>query len=415
MGLPGIFRRASWNLIDQLISSGTNAVLSIIIARSVDESTFGSFAVAFTVYGFLVGASQAVSTDPLAVRFASRPPDAFLGAASAAVGTAFTLGVVTGGICIGAGLAIGDTTGHALIALGVLLPALLTQDAWRFVFIAEGRPRSAAINDGVWAVTQIGAIVALLSVEINTVAPLVLAWGGAAAVAAVAGLRQARLRPRPRRTRGWLRENRDLSGYLLTEFATLQGCQQGAMLVIGVIASLEAIGALRGAQVLLGPANILQVAAFSFAVPELSRRASTLTERQWLQAALAVSAVVTVLGFAWGGLFLIAPDSVGRALLGDTWDETSAILWPLILGQLGGNLSHGAATALIAMDRAKVSLSLQVVFAPLTLVGGIGGVVLAGAEGAAWGFAAPFWLLLPFWWLKLRQQARGLVKAEQPE
>ena len=72
-------------------------------------------------------------------------------------------------------------------------------------------------------------------------------------------------------------------------------------------------------------------------------------------------------------------------------------------------------TALIAMDRAKVTLSLQAVFAPLTLVGGIGGVVIAGAEGAAWGFAAPFWILLPFWWLRLRQQARGLTMTSQPD
>jgi len=142
----------------------------------------------------------------------------------------------------------------------------------------------------------------------------------------------------------------------------------------------------------------------------MSRRREQFTERQWIRAAMAVSAVVTVLGFGWGALFLLAPDSVGRALLGDTWPGTSAILWPMILGQLGGNLAHGAA-ALIGMDRAKVSLSLQAVFAPLTFVGGIGGAFLAGAEGAAWGFAAPFWILLPFWWLRLHQQARRLDRA----
>ena len=46
-------------------------------------------------------------------------------------------------------------------------------------------------------------------------------------------------------------------------------------------------------------------------------------------------------------------------------------------------------------------------------VGGIGGVCLAGTgtgdEGAAGGFVAPFWILLPFWWLGLRRQARGLA------
>ena len=107
MGLPGILRRASWNLIDQMISSGTNAVLSIIIARSVDESTFGSFAVAFTVYGFLVGASQAVSTAPLGVRFASRPPDVSSTRRPRRSAPRSSSGPSAGGVCIGAGLAIG--------------------------------------------------------------------------------------------------------------------------------------------------------------------------------------------------------------------------------------------------------------------------------------------------------------------
>ena len=100
-----------------------------------------------------------------------------------------------------------------------------------------------------------------------------------------------------------------------------------------------------------------------------------------------------MLSFAWGMLFLLAPDAVGRALLGDTWEGTQAVLWPMILGQLGGNLAHGTAAALIGMDRAKVSLSLSAVFGPLTVVGGVIGVWLGGAVGAAWGFAAPFWLL----------------------
>jgi O-antigen/teichoic acid export membrane protein len=411
MTIPGVARRAGWNLVDQVISSGTNAALSILIARSVDESAFGSFAVTFTVYGFLVGTSRAISTSPLGVRFSDVPQHAFLGASSAAVGTAFGLGVVGGSICLAAGAAVGGATGQALLALGVILPALLTQDAWRFVFFAAGRPAAAALNDAVWAAAQIGTISALLIRGISTVAPLVLAWGAAAAAAAVLGLCQARIWPRPQRGRRWLRENRDLTGYLVAEFGTLQGCQQGALLVISVVASLEAIGALRGAQVLLGPVLVLQVAAFSFAVPELARKRGTLTERQWMRSALSVSAFVTVLGFGWGMLFLIAPDSVGRTLLGNSWIGTSAILLPMVLGQLGGNLAHGAAAALIAMDRAKVSLSLQMTFAPLTLLGGIGGVFVAGAEGAAWGLAAPFWILLPFWWMKLRQQARQLTRS----
>jgi O-antigen/teichoic acid export membrane protein len=401
-----MLRRAGWNLVDQIISSGTNAGLSILIARSVDSTAFGSFAVAFTVFGFLVGASRALNTSPLGVRYTTASRETFLGASADAVGSALTMGLLAGAVCVGAGMAIGDGAGNALVALGVVMPALLVQDAWRFVFFADGRPASAALNDAAWAVVQLVAVTMLLVLDLATVAALVLAWGAAAVAAALLGLRQARVLPRPQHSARWLREHRSLTGYLLVEFGTLQGCQQGALLLVSVIASLDAIGALRGAQVLLGPVMILQVAATSFAVPELSRRRRRLSGRNWVQAAVAVSAVVSVLSFVWGMLFLIAPDGVGRALLGDTWEGTRSVLWPMILGQLGGNLAHGTTAALIGMDRAKVSLTLSAVFGPLTVIGGVVGVTLGGAEGAAWGFAAPFWLLLPFWWLMLRREVR---------
>jgi O-antigen/teichoic acid export membrane protein len=407
--ISGIARRASWNLVDQIISSGTNAGLSILIARSVDRTAFGSFAVAFTVFGIMVGVCRAVSTSPLGVRFTDTSKQKFRGASAAAVGSALAIGLAAGLLCVGVGTAIGGGTGTAMIALGVVMPALLVQDAWRFVFFAAGRPAAAALNDAVWAVVQIAAVALLLLTDGATVASLVLAWGGAAAAAALLGVRQARLWPRPRESTRWLRDHRSLTGYLLAEFGVQQGAQQGALLIISAVASLEAIGALRGAQVLLGPVTILQVAAFSFAVPELSRRRAELTERGWTRSAFAVSAVVTVLGFIWGGLFLLAPDSVGRALLGETWAGTSAVLWPMILGQLGGNLAHGTSAAFIAMDRAKVSMTLEAVFGALTLIGAVGGVLINGAVGAAWGFAAPFWILLPVWWLVMRREVRRIT------
>jgi O-antigen/teichoic acid export membrane protein len=407
--VPALLRRAGWNLADQVVSSGTNAGLSILIARSVDETAFGSFAVAFTVFGFLVGASRAVNTSPLGVRFTTTSRATFLDASGSAVGSALAIGILAGIVCAGAGIAIGDSTGAALVALGAVMPALLVQDAWRFVFFADGRPAAATLNDLAWAVVQLAAVSMLLFWDVATVAALVLAWGGAAAAAALLGLRQSRVLPKPQRCARWLREHRSLTGYLLLEFGTLQGCQQAALLLVSAFASLEAIGALRGGQVLLGPVTILQVAAISFAVPELSRRRRQLTERGWMRAAFAVSAVVTVLGLSWGTLFLLAPDVAGRALLGDTWEGTQAVLLPMIIGQLGGNLAHGTSAAYTGMDRAKISLRLSAVFGPLTVVGGLVGVWLGGAVGAAWGFAVPFWLLLPFWWLVLRREVRRTV------
>jgi O-antigen/teichoic acid export membrane protein len=407
---PAALRRASWNLVDQVISSGTNAALSFLIARSVSSADFGGFAVAFTVFSLVIGVSRAVSTSPLSVRFTTVSPEDFRRAAASGVGTAFSLGVVGGVGCLVAGALVGGAAGEALVALGVVLPGLLSQDAWRLVFFAEGRPRAAAVNDAMWAVTQLAAVGALLLGGFDTIGLLLGAWGLAAAAAALLGLRQSGVRPRPGTALPWLRDHRSLTGYLLAEFVTLQGGQQTAMLIIASVGSLEAIGALRGAQVVLGPTTILAVGMYSFALPEFSRRRATLTVPEWVRSALALSLFITLSGVAWGVLFFVLPNAVGQALLGDSWRGTESVLFASIVGQAGAAIVTGPSTMLYAMDRARVTIRIHVVLAVLLFACGVGGVLIGGASGAAWGFAVAFWSVVPAWWVLLHREARRTAR-----
>ena len=404
--MSGLLGRAGWNLVDQLLSSGTNAALSFLVARAVSDSAFGGFAVAFTVFALLLGVSRAVTSAPLGIRFSDAGDEEFHGASSAATGAALALGVVTGGATIIVGGVLGGDVGQALVALGIVLPGLLVQDAWRFVFFAAARPAAAALNDAVWAVVQLGAVAGLLVGEVPTAGPFVLAWGAAAAAAAVLGARQARTRPAARRSLRWLRDQFDLTKYLLAEYATLQGAQQGALLVIAVIGSLEAIGALRAVQILLGPTTILATAAFGFAIPEFARRRDSMTGRGWMLGALALSGVVSLAGACWGLVFEMAPSQVGAFLLGETWPATSEILAPTIVGQFGAAMGVGPAAMLYAMDRARQTFVVHAIEAPLIVLGGIGGVVISGAYGASWGFAGGFWTVLPLIWWKLWVEVR---------
>jgi hypothetical protein len=283
------------------------------------------------------------------------------------------------------------------------------QDAWRLVFFAEGRPAAAAANDAFWAVTQLLAVGGLLLLGMDTIGPMLLAWGGAAAGAAALGKRQSGVWPQPLRAWSWVRRHHDLTRYLLAEYVTVQGAQQGALLVIAGISSLAVIGALRGAQVILGPTTILAVGMHAFALPEMSRRRSTLSARGWSRGAALLSAFVSLTGAAWGALFLVLPDGIGVALLGDTWEGTRDVLVATVVGQAGAALGVGPATALYAMDRARSTFRIHVSFAPLMFVLGVTGVSLAGAQGAAWGIAAAFWLVVPLWWHTLRRQARDVA------
>lgn len=128
-----------------------------------------------------------------------------------------------------------------------------------------------------------------------------------------------------------------------------------------------------------------------------------------MRTAWTLSAFVALAGLGWGGLMLALPDAAGRALLGDTWTATQDVLLASIVFQAASALSIGPAGMLYALGQARVTFLVHTVLAPLILVGGLAGVALARAPGAAWGFALAAWAVVPLWFLRLRSAATRAV------
>ncbi|WP_231861564.1 MULTISPECIES: hypothetical protein [Frankia] len=399
--------RAIWTLVDQVLSSGTNAVMSFIIARSVSSSEFGAFGVAFAIFSLMIGFSKAAGTAPLGIKFADVSPRVFRAAGAAGTGTAFVIGLLSGAVTLVVGLALGGGVGNSLIAMGLVFPALLLQDAWRQVFFAEGRPAAAAANDGVWAIVQFAAIFLLIVRDVSTSWAMLLAWGGAAAVAAVIGIYQAGFRPATNQVRSWIAEHRDINGYMSAEYLTVQGAQQASTLLLGTLGAIDLVGALRGVQTLLGPTTILAVGIVSWAVPEFSRR-KDMSAGERLRAAYALSGVIVAVGVIWGTIFLFLPTSIGHSLLGDTWGQTHHLLALSIIQQTGPAATVGPACMLYAMGQAKLTFRANAILAPQLLLYPIIGLELGGASGAVVGYIAAFWITVPFWFLLVRRVARDM-------
>jgi O-antigen/teichoic acid export membrane protein len=398
--------RAILTLLDQILSSGTNAVMSFLVARQVTASEFGAFGIAFAVFAVVVGFSRSVGTAPLGMRFSDANRGEFRRASRSATGTALTLALFIGAVTAGAGFVLGGAPGRAVLAMGVVIPGLLLQDSWRYVFFAQGRPGAAAANDLLWAMAQGVAFAGLLLNDVHSAPPYILVWGAAAAGAALVGAAQAGVWPSIRDARAWITEHREIAGYLSAEFVTVQGALQMSTLLIGTLGTLEIVGALRGTQTLLGPTQVLAIGILSFAIPELARR-KDMTARQMMRAAWTLSAVVTGAGLAWGGFFLLVPDSVGVALLHDSWPLTRHILPASVVQQAGTAMMIGPACVLYSLGRARVTFRLHATQAPLLLVLSIGGLELAGAQGTAWGYAVAFWTLVPLSFILLRREAHA--------
>ncbi|MDG4861594.1 hypothetical protein P8605_26005, partial [Streptomyces sp. T-3] len=185
----GIVGRLSWGLADQAASSMTNFAVGIYVARSLGLAAFGVFSLAWVTYGVVLSVSRGLATDPLVVRYSGVPDWSWRGAVARSSGTALGVGGAIGLVCLGVGLGLGGSVGTAFACLGVMLPGLLLQDAWRYAFFAAGTGRKAFVNDLVWGVALVPAMV--VAARVGSVAAFVLAWGASATLAAAYGCLQS--------------------------------------------------------------------------------------------------------------------------------------------------------------------------------------------------------------------------------
>ncbi len=260
--------RAGWGLIDQAFSSLTNFALGIIVARTVPVAEFGAFSLAFAAYLLAVNMTRAFPMQPLAIRYSAMTADAWRRGSAAALGTVLLVGLVAGLAFIPLGLLLGGTMGPAFVALGLTMPGLLLQDGWRSAFFAAGRGSQAFRNDLIWTCTLFPGLGLIAAAGQTSVFWLTLTWGGAATIAAVAGVIQSGVRPRPLMAMMWWREHRDLGPRYLTEAVVSTGAGQAAWYGVGIVAGLSAVGAVRAGLLMFGPLQILSTGIGLMAVPE---------------------------------------------------------------------------------------------------------------------------------------------------
>jgi O-antigen/teichoic acid export membrane protein len=168
------------------MSSLTNFAVSIYIARTLGAVQFGAFSLAYVTYGFALQASRGLGTDPLLVRFSGTNVPTWRRAVATCTGAAVLTGLATGALALVAAAVLSGPARMAFLALGLTLPVLMLQDSWRFAFFALGRGGHAFLNDTVWAVTLLPALVLLQMTGHSNVFSFVFAWGVTAGVGATA-------------------------------------------------------------------------------------------------------------------------------------------------------------------------------------------------------------------------------------
>ncbi len=403
--LRATLRSFGWGLADQMLSSVTNFLMGLLVARTVGPAEFGAFGLAYATYTLALGGSRALALEPLVVRFSAAPNDRTKRAVAAAAGTSLVLGAIVGSASLMVAALTGGPLRSAFALLGIALPGLLVQDAWRFCFFAAGRGDRAFWNDFLWAAVMLPAAALLVSSG-NASMPLLMAvWAIAGCTAAAAGLVQARVTLTPGRALDWFREQRDLSSRFFAEFVVSSGANQLSLFLIAALSSVAEVGRLRAGQVMLGPLNILFLGAGLVAVAETARLVAEAPAKITV-AARTLSGLLTLGTATWVTVALLLPASAGEAIMRTNWAGGRALLPPLALGTIGVALSYGPMTGLRVLAAAKSSLEARIFDATSTLMLSVAGAAAAGAPGAAWGFAIAGCLRVPNWWWHLHAARR---------
>jgi O-antigen/teichoic acid export membrane protein len=389
-----------WVVVDQGVSSLTNFAATVLVARSVDPREFGSFGAGFVVYLLVVGVARGLVAQPLTIR-ASALPDRFEQRAEAAraMGAAVLVGAVAALGVMACGWGVGGATGGVLVVMGLCMPGLVAQDTWRFVFFTLATPKQAAANDLVWLIVQLVLMGGALLVGPTSVVLLAATWSGSAVIAALYGIRQSGLVPEVGKAVAYITRHVDLGGRLAAEFVFQNGSTLVTTLVLGLVVGTAGLGSLRGAQTLYGPFYVLITGLQAAAVPEgsrlLARRSSRLLPLlRTMSAGLAGAAVL------WGLVLVSVPDGWGAAALGETWPAALQLVPATMVIMAGHGLASGGLTGLRVVGDVRSSLRVRVLAGVVAFATGVGGGLVAGIEGGAWGLAVgPVLTAVTAWYL----------------
>jgi O-antigen/teichoic acid export membrane protein len=395
--------RAGAALVDQVLSSGSQLLLIVLVARQTDPATFGAVSVALIAHGFLLGVVRAAIGEVVLLRCRA-DRSATRHEACCGLFLALLTGAAAGLGLVAVGAAIGSEVGHFLLLMALAAPLVYGQDLLRYVAYGAGRVEQAVQIDAVWLGVQVAVSAVLLVVGEATPTRLVLAWVlGAGAGLLVLAVRQ-RLRPRPVTVGRWWAEERARASGFLGDFLVSNGMWQGSFLLLGAVMSLEELGALRVAIVSISPLANLLAGVRTLTLAHLAglRARPAWACRRAAQMGLALAGAAALYGV---GLVLL-PDRWGFELFGETWSQAAALVGIVAVAEVM-RLPAFAAIDLVKVLGGPTDLVRTRLVSSVAVVTGmlLGGIV-AGPRGAAIGTAVGYALSQIIWWHKARDLAR---------
>lgn len=395
----------AWGLLGHIASSGANFVVIILAARAMTPVDFGAFVVVMTWILTVTVVVRGLTSDVLASAHSADSDERLQWAVRVAATTAVIASLPPAVLSVLISFVVDDTLAPAMLVAAVLMPGLVLQDYLRYALIVRRKSKGMFLNDLFWGVIQVPFL--LVAAALGGEAwHLLLAWGLGGVAAAAMGLLQVRTWfAKPAAAGQWLREQRGMWPYYVLDNILNQANNFGLIFVVSLTTTLPQVGALRAVMTIYAPLTILGRGLIGVGVPALVRRQRSTASIRRL--ALAIAWVTTAVSGLYVVLVLLTPDSLGKALLGATWELTEPLLLLTGITLAAGMFSMGIVIGIRSLGAGKEGLAARIVTTILVLACATVGSMLDGAYGvvAALAILAPVQMIV-WWWLLARASHR---------
>jgi O-antigen/teichoic acid export membrane protein/O-antigen ligase len=396
-------RQGAWAFVDQVLSSGTNFVPSLLMARLLVPHDYGTFSLAYLAWFGALAIVVSGLMQPYTLASSAHQGEAWRDITRDASGAVVIAGSVCSVVFIAVAVIAGATStlGLSFLAIALLAPALALQEFWRVASFAASQAKTAAANDGYWAIGQIVAFGILLLTKHPTAPQCLLAWGAGAWLAAGLGVHQLSVMPRVnlaavRWARKWGR---------IGAWFTLAGTSFSlSMLIVAVIIGADfdrtAVGLFRIVQLLFGPVQLFTVAAGAVFMPHLVRVIKA-TAANALRLVVLFSVLLASLFTVYGLVLLVSAHFVLVTFFGRAYAGAGALVLPMLISYAIDGASSGADAHLRVRELGGRIATVQVA-ASVARVSGV--AVLAsfyGLRGAVWGLVVGSAVVAVAYWTQV--------------
>lgn len=371
---------------DQIVASFSNFAVSAVIAHFTGPKVYGAYALATLLWYLGLGAQRALVVDPMTVLVSRFEGEALQRHMLTCYWRAVWFALASGVVTLIAVLPMQFLGGpaNAMLALAIVLPFLLIQDAsrWQSLSLRNGRP--ALRNDIVFAVIEIALALLLAKTHHLNATTGLLAIGFGAAVASVYGAFQYRIKDVMWPWHIYRYDTAGMSRWLLGDFICTWSASRATIIVVAAWLGQRDAGIFRSVTDLFGPQRLLQLSLLTVLLPTTAgmfKSSGIEGVRKTLYRSL------RILGVA-GGLYSLVCGLAGPYVLehlyGRSYHVGFSITLPIAAGYFCLAMQIPFAVSLKGTLNARAMALTRIVMTPVTFVVFAVMCDLFGITGAAW-------------------------------